>query len=210
MTKMLRMMAMAGILLCATGAAARADLIIGSTVTSASSYTGYPYSFLTQQIFFPPQAILSGSGIEFSTADKLAQHLYQSYEPLTADLTPDTITITYAREEGGFTGALFNTTAWHFSFTDLSVANGESISGLTLLSDTNVGISSVSTTANSLTIDVRGFSNLDQGPPSVTYRIDFQAGTVPEPSSFAMVGTGVVGMLGYGWRRRKAPRGQGR
>jgi hypothetical protein len=31
----------------------------------------------------------------------------------------------------------------------------------------------------------------------------FEANPIPEPSTFLLFGTGLVGLLGYGWRQRK-------
>jgi len=42
-------------------------------------------------------------------------------------------------------------------------------------------------------------------PPAIGFAFDNFATIVPEPSAFALLGVGAIGLLGCGWRRRRTP-----
>jgi hypothetical protein len=39
--------------------------------------------------------------------------------------------------------------------------------------------------------------------PHEIYQISGNLTPIPEPSSFALIAVGIVGLIGYGWRRRR-------
>jgi hypothetical protein len=167
---------------------ADAGLVIGSNVHSDSKYgdiTGLGPIF-----YLFSNAPLSDTTVEFRANDQVAIDVNQEHTVITADLTQNTITIAFEIFQAGFS---FPFDAWEFKFDNLSVAGGAQITGLTLLGDDGVTVSSTNTTADSLSINVQGYSqpaSLQPVTASVTYQIDFSPSSVPEPSSIVLFGLG--------------------
>jgi PEP-CTERM motif len=178
------------------GMTGRADagLVIGSTVHTDSVY-GDPIPF--GSIFFRfSNAPLSDTEVEFRENDQVAINGNQDLTVITADLTQNTITIAFEAFDGGFS---FPFDAWKFKFDNLSVADGAQITGLTQLGDDGVTVSSTNTTADSISINVQGYSGptgLQLAMDSVTYQINFSSSSVPEPSSIVLFGLGGLSVLG--------------
>ena len=50
---------------------------------------------------------------------------------------------------------------------------------------------------------VSGLLDVSNGPADATFD-NFRVESVPEPGSLTLLATGVIGMFGYGWRRKRA------
>lgn len=97
------------------------------------------------------------------------------------------------------------------NLSDLNPSDGSFISGVSQTGGATGPITSVFVSSpSSVSIDFSSFgANTAAGPLPNTYDFQLQTTAIPEPSTFVLFGIGMLGILGYSWRRRKKAAGQG-
>ena len=136
-----------------------------------------------------------GGGVEYSEGPTASGQATYS-----ADFGASSLTIGFADLTPAGQGAL----SWIFSDLDWVGMSGE-IVGLSLASNTFLGALTPSFLAHSITIDWAGvgFTTLEQDFLA-TFDILTTHASVPEPSTLALLGIGLVGLGWMGRRRRKS------
>jgi hypothetical protein len=172
----------------ATFASASPDLT-GTSVTGSLTFGANTNNYFDKANGFVPAngyansggltTVPIGAGAEFGFAD--------SGNTDVADFTSNGLTITDTAKGGG------SNSSFTLTFSD------PSFYGFKLLSDTFPGLT-YSYVGTTLTINVPSF-NLGAGATDTAVFADGVAATTPEPSSFVLLGTGVLGIAGIARRR---------
>ena len=176
---------------------AEAGLILGSTIHGTATVDWTPTAI------FDANAAVAEPGVEF--AGFVNPAFFGTSVQAYGDVAETTIRVGFKfLALPGFGAA--SERVYTFTFTNLQLAPGEEIVGLSVLeNDRNVGSQSFSTTSNSITIVLTGFSLGSITPTAddddaITYTI-LTRSAVPEPSGFA---SGLIGLsLAAGALRRR-------
>lgn len=115
-------------------------------------------------------------------------------DTLGATIGDDTLTITSIAPSLIFGGSYI------LNFNDLTHSVIENVTLASLNGVTGFSSSDISFTANSITVVLPEGMSFNDGALDVVLDIETQA--VPEPTSLAMFGTGVLALGFFGWRRR--------
>jgi PEP-CTERM motif len=161
---------------------AKADLV-GTSVTGSVQFGGMPMNFFDPFYGYVPAGYLNTAGPTVTISTTATEFGYTDGDNTdTVDFTGNTFTV---RDDV----AWYYTASWVMTFTD------SAFSGLNLVqtSDTftNGGVSGV-LTGDTITLDWAGTPTVD-GLLSTSFTLT--PTTTPEPSSFVLLGAGILGLV---------------
>jgi hypothetical protein len=176
--------------ICITGQHANAGLL-GSSVNGQLNFGGNPTNFFDPANGFVPPSFLNAAGPTVTIAEPAIEFGYMDGANLdTANFTDTQLFISDTVTSSGSNSALTMT------FTD------PAFTSVSEVGDNFPGGLSASLVGDVLTVTWGGGSVTAGQAFTGAFNIG-SATVTPEPTSLTLLGMGAVGLLGYGWRRKR-------
>lgn len=166
--------------------------------------------------FVSPQ-VVGAAGTEFTggvftpnaAGLPLPTQLINSFA-MDVDVLASSFSITVLHVSGSNTGfESFVGAVLRVNLGDLNPSDGSFISGVSQTGGNTGPITSVFVSSpSSVSIDFSSFGPPVDGTLPNTYDFLLQTTATPEPNTFVLFGIGMLGVLGYSWRRRKKAAGK--